>query len=318
MLKKSFLLAFLCSAALYAAPDNDVVSRSYVAKYLGRVSEAEWEKRGRHGEIITIYSNGVTVTQSFLEGRLQGRTIRTYPHSDKPAQMKVYDEGCLTKQIDYYPSSLVKQEQLFTNSQTGGRTVTLYREDGTMLSIETLKGGSILEGQYFDQKGKFLSSVSKQKGERSFVDEAGKLTQVDQVSAGHIVGRTTYYPNGSVKARLSFRDNQLDGTAQYFQTSGAPSRLEQWAAGKQNGLTLIFSNGEKVSEVPYVDGKKTGVERRFKNETTVAEEISWKSDQRHGASTLFAGGQSFTQWYFEGKKVNQVTFEVLNVTDQKK
>lgn len=315
---KHLITALVCSAALYAAGDSDIVSRSFVAKYLGKVSEAEWEKRGSHGEIITVYSNGVTVTENYLEGRLHGRTTSTFAHSDKIAEVKVFEEGRLIKETDYYPSGLIKQDTLLNPALPHLRTVKSYRPDGTLISTETWQGHSLLEGQYFDAKAKYLSSVTRQAGERMFVDENGKLAQAEQVAGGMIIGRTTYYPNGSIKSRLSFKNNNLDGEAHYFLASGAPARIEKWAAGKQNGPTLLFENGEKTIEISYKNGKKNGLEKRFKNETTVAEEISWEEGVRHGPSTMYVGGEGYTQWYFEGKKVNQMTFDLLNVTKMKK
>lgn len=317
--RTKYLIATLaCSLALHAAQEGEILSRIYVAKYLGKVSEADWAKRGSHGEIITVYNNGVTVTQNYLEGRLQGKTLRTFPHSDKVAQVKYFEENQLTRQVDYFPNGLVREEQLFNSHTPAVRTITLYREDGTMMSVETLQGQAIAEGQYFDSKGKFLSSVSKMNGERSFVDENGKLTAVEQIASGTIASRTTYYPTGSVKSRLSFRSNQIDGAVQHFLPSGAPTRLENWKMGLQNGPTLIFDNGEKFAEVPYTAGKKNGIERRFKNETTVAEEISWRDGIKHGPATIYVNGEAFTQWYYEGKKVNQMTFDLLDMTHKKK
>ncbi|MEI6531988.1 MAG: hypothetical protein WCN87_04125 [Chlamydiota bacterium] len=315
---KNLITALVCSAALYAATDGEVISRSYVAKYLGKVSEAEWEKRGSHGEVITIYNNGVTVSENYLEGRLQGRTTRTYPHSDKIAQTRFFEEGRLVKEVDYYSSSLVKQEIAFNPSSPGTRTIKSYREDGTMSAVETLQGSSIIEGQYFDTKAKFLSSVIRQTGERTFVDECGKITFTEHVASGAIVQRTSYYPSGSVKSRLSFKNNQIEGTCQYFLPSGAPARIESWAAGKQNGTTTLFENGDKTVEISFVNGKKNGLEKRFRNGSSVAEEISWHEGVRDGASTIYANGEGFTSWYFEGKKVNQMTYDVLSVTRTKK
>lgn len=315
---KQLLTALVCSAALYAASDGDIVSRSYVAKYLGKVSESEWEKRGSHGEIVTIYSNGVTVCENYLEGRLQGRTTRSYPHSDKIAQIKFFEEGRLLKEVDYFPSGLIKQEVAFNLASPATKVVKTFREDGSMMSVETLQGASLMDGQYFDTKAKFLSSVTKQNGERTFVDENGKLSISEKVAGGSIVSRTNYYPSGSVKSRICLKNNLIDGPAHYFLASGAPSRMESWASGKQNGTTLLFENGEKTAEISYTSGKKNGVEKRFKNETTVAEEISWSEGLRHGPSTMYVNGEGYTQWYFEGKKVNQMTYDVLNVTKLKK
>ena len=315
---KNLITALACSAALYATTTNEVISRSYIAKYLGKVSESEWEKRGSHGEVITIYNNGITVCENYLEGRLQGRTTHTYPHSDKVAQVRLFEEGRLLKEVNYYPSNLIKQEITFNTSSPGTRTIKNYREDGTINAVETFQGSFIVEGQYFDAKAKFLSSITLGAGERSFVDECGKITFTENVINGAIVQRTSYYPNGSVKNRISFKNNQIEGTSQHFLPSGAPTRIELWVAGKQNGTTTLFERGEKTIEITFINGKKNGLEKRFKNSSTIAEEISWNEGVRDGASTIYANGEGFTTWYFEGKKVNQMTYDVLSLTRTKK
>ena len=310
MVYKLLALLTLCSSLYAASPD--LVSRTFIAKYLGKVSESEWEKRGSHGEVVTVYSNGVTVTQSYLEGKLHGRSTESFTHSDKCAKSSFFEEGHLVREVSYYATGLVKQEQLY-HSPTA-RTTTYYREDGSMASIETFQGLNLQTGQYFDNNCKVTSSVVHGSGLRSYVDLMGKTNAVEQIEGGFILSRTTYYPNGGVKGRFSFKDNKLDGIAHHFLINGAPTCMEHWTNGRKNGTAVYFDNGEKIAEINFLDGKKEGLERHFKNETKLTEEIVWKEDVRHGPSTLFIEGEAHTQWYFEGKKVNKITFEMLDVT----
>ncbi len=64
----------------------------------------------------------------------------------------------------------------------------------------------------------------------------------------------TYYNNGKLRTKVSFRNNKLNGTVRMYYKSGELYRVTNYREGKAEGMRIsYYKNGKVMSEVPYKD-----------------------------------------------------------------
>ena len=61
--------------------EDEVVDQLYVHKYGYTVSKEEWSSKNYPGQVITTRQDGVTVTATYEDGKLNGPSTETFPHS---------------------------------------------------------------------------------------------------------------------------------------------------------------------------------------------------------------------------------------------
>lgn len=301
----------LCAACSQHSLPEGVVGQTHVHKYGLTVSPDDWAKRGESGTIISTLENGVTVSNTYELGVLEGASTFTFPHSDSIEKELTYEKGQLNKEKTFFANGVPKQEVVHNGSR--GRTITTWYEDGTPASVETLNGNIIEEGRYFNTKNECESKVIAGNGVRFRRDASGNLLSEDKIEDGELCLRTTYHPNGVPKRISPYEQGNIHGHVMSYSSSGVPQTDEEWRQGKQHGTTIVFQNGEKYAEVPYIAGRKQGVEMRFRSGEVLAEEISWAEDTMHGPKTIHFGQEpQKTQYFHKGKPVSRVEFNKLN------
>lgn len=298
-----------CAAQRETMP-YEVAEQTYVHKYGTTVPSHDWVSRGEHGKIISKLNNGVTVTNSYASGVLDGDSLYTFPYSEVVEHVETYVQGTLVKNATFYPHGAPYEETIYNPDYS--RNFIVWYENGSPKGTESYdQTGLLVNAEYFDPNHKKDSWVSNGEGSRIVRDQYGQILSKDTINDGLMTLRTTFHQNGIPKGFFPFRGGAIEGELKTFLPGGEPSSVEQWVGGKQNGLTVVFQNGEKYAEILYVDGVKTGVERHFRDGEVVVEEITWAADRKHGPSTKYIGTTTKTDWYFQGKPVSKGNFESM-------
>jgi hypothetical protein len=129
-------LAFVLLASCGSNKDAEVIAQRYIHKYGYDVSYEDWKGHEYPGQVVTTLKNGVTVSESFEEGRLHGPRTVTYPHSQTLNQLEVYSKGELKRRVTYSVRGVPSMEELFT-SPTETKVTTWYHS-GSPRSQEDL------------------------------------------------------------------------------------------------------------------------------------------------------------------------------------
>lgn len=291
-------------------PSYEVMEAKFVHKYGVPVEPHDWNARGRDGCIISTLSNGVVVSTNYASGIVDGDTTYTFPHSDLTEIVRSYSNNELAKEKTFYRSGNPKQEISYRTD--GGKHIIMWYEDGTPHSIEEYDAHNSLEqGEYYAKDHELESWVDGGEGMRAVRDMYGQLQSRDTIQEGKMSCRTTYHSNGSPRNITQFNDGAIEGVCKDYLPDGEPESIAEWVNGKRHGVTTIYKNGEKTAEVSYANGLKNGVEHRFKDGKVIVEEITWKDDERHGVSKVYVGDTVKTDWFFHGKPVSRLNFEIL-------
>ncbi|MDR3624713.1 MAG: hypothetical protein P4L16_06195 [Chlamydiales bacterium] len=314
-MKNIFFFLFASTATLTsplfsaAPPSRDVIKETYIAKYLGPTSEQEWEKRGGNGQVIKILSDGVTVTSSYTNHHLQGKTTYTYPHTNIPQFSENYEQGRLIGKTTYFTSGLPESEENILSN--GLLKISSWYTDGVPSSVEEWKGTQLVTGSYFDKSSEKESSVQEGRGIRIARDAYGTLISRDTFANGQIVRKETFYSSGEPKSSTPYINGKIHGLVRTYLMGGEPLSVEEWSQGQKQGACTQFENGEPHITAYFANDQKHGLEQHFKNGTQVVEEIHWKEGKKHGLSCVYINGEAHEQWYYEDKRVNAFTYQFL-------
>lgn len=303
--------ALFLSGCLSPRSCDEVVKETYVHPYGVPVVKSDWQAQGETGNVVRVTKEGVTVTQSFVAGQLEGETTYTFPHSSVTKRTEVFHEGALQAVRDHYSSGVPMREEVYDQGEVA-KVLTWYT-DGTPSSLEWYQGGALIQGEYYTPLNERESTVYKGQGVRIHRATDGHLLAKESIERGERVERVTYFPSGEPESVIPYVEGKIHGTLLTYFPGGEPKSAEEWNHGVQEGMTLLYQNGEKYAEIPYVAGKKQGLERRYRDGAILAEEISWKEDVQHGIRQLHVEGVTKTEWYHEGALVSRSTFERMNL-----
>lgn len=309
-----FGTSFFLLIALAGCRQNqyqEVVKETYIHNYGVPVAKPDWEKEGKNGQIVQLRKDGVTVTQTFDNGTLDGETTYTFPNSSSIHWVEVYNNNELKAKREHFPSGVPMREEMYER----GMLVKLTRwyEDGTPASIESYQGYYLLKGEYRTPLNAVESNVQNGQGIRICRSNEGELLAKDTLLNGEMVERVTYFPNGDPATITPFHNKQIHGVRLTYLQGGLPKTAEEWRLGKQEGITVIYLNGEKYAEIPYVNGKKEGIENRYRDGDLLVEQLTWKDDLPHGERKIFVDGEPRTEWFHQGELVSRATFERMNL-----
>lgn len=301
------LLALFClgTSHLFGASffgNNSTIKQSYIHKYGAELSKEDWDARGKNGQIITTNTEGITTSQTFSKGILQGNTTYSYPHSKTIQTTEAYDLGKLSSTTAHYPSGIPQKEEVYLSDMSV--KISTWYEDGTPKSTEVIDGQSIKDGEYYSPSNELESRVVKANGIKMIRDHQGHFLSQDTITNGQLSSRRTFYPNGEIQSITPYSNGVIQGERKTYKLGGQPASIEEWAKGQKHGLCKIYENGEQVAEIPYVRGKKEGVERHFQNETILVREVTWAKGLRHGATKAYYEDATQTEWYFMDQKMS--------------
>ncbi len=311
MLKKRYLpLLVGCGLCLFSAcqnPNKNNVSTVFIHKYGVTLTEDDWNARGANGQVVVTRSDGAIITQNYVEGKLEGKTSHSFPHSFVTQKEEHYRAGHLLSEVMHYTSGVPKKKVEFISD--GQTQITRWFENGTPQNIETWRDGKLIAGEYFANDNEIEAKVLEGSGVKVRRNPYGEYLSKMEVSDGDIVSNTSYHRNGDPHVITPYKDNKIHGMRKQYLVNGIPDTFETWKEGIKEGLTVIYQDGVPHSEIPYLKGKKNGIELVFNSEGQVVAEITWKDDLKNGISKTYIQDVVRSEWYYKGKKVSKSDFE---------
>jgi antitoxin component YwqK of YwqJK toxin-antitoxin module len=319
MKKPLFILvsgtAFILSGCVHDNSDKtSVISKRYIHKYGYPVPKEEWQEHNYPGQVISVLSDGVTVTATYENGNLHGPTTYTFAHSQAIEKCIVYNQGQKVKETTYNPNSMPVQEWIQLSPQRC--SLTAWYAEGCPMMIEEYAGSELIEGQYFTTLNETEARVEKGYGTRISRDLMGALLSKEAIEEGYCVKKETYYPNGSPESISYYALGKLHGNKQTFTANGEPLAVEEWVNGQLHGKATYFKNGNRYLEISYLHGQKNGTERHYIDGDTLSQEISWENDLKHGATVRYIDSDIQQQWFYAGEPVTKKKFDDYNRMDQ--
>ncbi|MEI8126025.1 MAG: hypothetical protein WCG42_09740 [Parachlamydiaceae bacterium] len=291
--------------------NQDVVDQTYFHKYGVAVPSEYWQSSGEDGAVVSRMADGVVVSRSYAGGKYDGETSFTYPHSSQVQKSEVYQQGNLVKETEFFFDGTPKIETKYDFPESGMQTISTWYLSGTPRNIEQYQGDSLVNGEYFTSLNQRDAVVEGSQGVRLMRDDYGQLLSTDTVQNGQMTLRITYYPNGSPRETISYRNGLAEGTKRTFNPAGDPCSVEQWSNGMQNGATVLFQHGEKCAEIPYVNGDKHGTEVRYRDGQIKVQEIGWNCGKMHGSCTSYIGDVVKTDWYYKGEQTTKADYDYM-------
>lgn len=319
-MKKIFFSLPIAAGLLLAGCGNDgansqVISKRYIHKYGYAVSQSEWEAHHYPGQVITSLRSGVTVTSTYENGVLHGPCTHTHPHSQTVQYYYLYNFGEVKKEIEYDSLGMPILEKVQLSPHRF--CLTKWFGDGSPMSIEDFADDELLDGKYFTLNNEIESQVERGMGLRIRRDHNGVLLSKDNITAGYLIERESFYPTGGLKSRTHYAMNHKHGFREVFTEKGEPLALEEWIDGQLHGKATYYHNGKKQIDVYFVAGARNGLETHFVDGDTIEQEIHWVYDKRHGPTKFYVGDAvAKTEWYYDGKLVTQKRFDELDKLDQ--
>lgn len=250
-----------------------VVDQTYVHKYGFEVEPQEWESRGEHGQKISVLNTGVTATQNYSYGKLDGECTYSFPYSSSIERVQSYSKDELVAdEIRYMSNTPKRRTEMLSN---GTKRMTQWYENSVPQMVENFSQGKLEKGEYYTISNQLESRVDNGSGTRTNRDTYGQLVSKDTIENGEMIERVTYWANGTPKEMVPYKNEIVHGLRRSFFVGGEPNEVESWQNGVQSGVSITYRNGEKYAEIPYVNGVKSGVEKRYRDGTQLFEEITW-------------------------------------------
>jgi antitoxin component YwqK of YwqJK toxin-antitoxin module len=297
MMKKNLIVAtslltlVSCQSGNYVSYNEpmprpcEVVDETYVHKYGFEVQPDEWKNRGGHGQKITMLNNGVKCIEKYSFGVLEGETTYSFPYSSAVERAEVYTNGNLISEESRYLGGNPKRRVEYL--MPGVEKVTLWYESGVPEAVEEYNEKSLVRGEYYNAHHTLETQVVGGNGTRTNRSASGELLSRDTIENGDMIERISYFPNGTPKEMLPYRNNIVHGLRRTFLEGGEPKTIEEWQNGVQTGLTVVYQNGEKYAEIPYRGGLKHGIERRYVDGKDLFEEVTWVDGLESGQARTF-------------------------------
>ncbi len=299
----------LCTLTACSNPRKNVMSTLFIHKYGAAIEENDWYNRGGNGQIVTDYKNGVTITQNFVNGDLEGKTTYSFPFSSLIEKEELYRQGHRISTTTHFTSGVPKEK--IENPSQSKTIITQWFESGQPKSIENFIDGRLDEGEYYSNSNEIESRVKAGEGLKIERNAYGEFVSKTEFKNGEKRLTTTFHSNGDPKTITPYLHGQIHGTKKIFLINGVPDRFETWKEGQQQGETQIFRDGQCYSKQSYVAGTKNGLEKIFNEAGDLACEITWKNDLKHGVLKNYYHDTIRMEWYYYGRKVSHADFENL-------
>jgi antitoxin component YwqK of YwqJK toxin-antitoxin module len=303
------LLSSLMTSCQTSHPCDEIVCQTYVHRYGVPLEPQDWSSRGKHGQVMSLRKDGVTITQSYNAGIVDGECTYTFPHRELIQKKEQYVQGTLVEETLHYPSGMPQQRTIHGPSN---QSITTWYENGAPQSQEEWNQGRMAKGEYYTLTNQVESSVEDGNGLRTRRNDQEEVEYVDNIQDGQMTQRTTYHKNGTPAVATQYKNGQMDGERRTYSVSGEPLTVETWTKNCQHGYTAEYEYGEKVADVPYVRGQKQGLERRYRdNGQVTVQEITWMKGKKQGPCYFYTGNTKHVDWYFADRRVNKQTYDML-------
>lgn len=112
-----------------------------------------------------------------------------------------------------------------------------------------------------------------------------------------------YYPNGSLKVEVSYRNGEQDGIFQEWYIDGSMKKQSHYLNGVLNGLLISWGeDGDKNQEINYVDGELKGEYKTWDRRGRIVKDGVYKNSEFHGRKYSYSFMGLEEEGYWVGDK----------------
>lgn len=160
-----------------------------------------------------------------------------------------------------------KTETYYENDQVKERWSESKNEKG-----ETVKHGTF---EAFDEKGNKRDSLNYVMGAREGVE-------------------LKWYPDGTVRSRCTWLNNQYEGTCTEFNMRGEPQYIRNYSKGTLHGKEEIFNDkGKKIEEKFYKMGIQDSTYQRWNDEGLLKQVSNYKEGKLDGHEKIWCEEEKY-------------------------
>jgi uncharacterized protein len=260
---------------------------------LGKViSEETWIGGIRSGSQKYYHENGsLQLVYTCDSDKISGKVLR-YFENGHISLIGYYDAGDYTGEwTTYYSNDSVETRACFENNKIVGRRMN-YSPNGKLVLEETFNTESEpVRFKYFDEKGKLTDELSFPYDSVNFVLHFpdGKIKAKLSFSDRRNNGIQQYFhPNGQLKSQQTFIYGNLQGVSQEWDYHGKPVSVRNYCMNELEGKYSEFENGKPVFVDSFEMGINHGLYQEFYPNGHVLRTITEEAGERQGNSDCFA------------------------------
>jgi antitoxin component YwqK of YwqJK toxin-antitoxin module len=206
------------------------------------------------------YSNGsaVGLHKSYdKKGQLAG--LHFYPKAGARAAVGIeYDEGGHVHTLSCAKQSLIPEDRALCGFEGRSMEVSLYQH-GRVVEKQTLRDGSVLRVEGYDDKGRIEESAEvtpKGRIARRYYD-SGKPSEESIVEGDYEIQKSAWYMNGALRSKLVTEPKERDARSveERYADSGMLSRREERRGERLVHTEQFDEKGTRTEEFLYDDGR---------------------------------------------------------------
>ncbi len=216
------------------------------------------------GDYVEYFENGnIQNKGKYLHGKMVGKWEIYFSNGKLSGNVNYDDKGKLAgKTMNYRTSGSLDNMFVMDDNGKGNGQRLFFDKDTTLIAKYFLKGMELEKYEYYDKKGKVLSTAEQSKGSialnsvyydntpRSegmekfgeadglwkYYNALGYLTSQKHFAKGQTDGDERFFhPDGSLKSLIHHKDDMLDGYYVSFQTNGKFNYLGWYKNDKKEG-----------------------------------------------------------------------------------
>ena len=137
----------------------------------------------------------------------------------------------------------------------------------------------------------------KREGRWTAWQENGEPSWIDYYEQGNRTYHAMYFPTGSMRVELHYKEGQLDGVLKQWYASGTLQAQTDYANGQRHGTRTLWDiDGKLLYEASYTRGTLHGTATWWYNNGRKRWETFYESGDRSGV---------WTQWGQDGRILRQ-------------
>lgn len=257
------------------APDIEIVNRHdadgkliYSGPYRNKIPVGIHRDYGKDGKVTNAYvynDNGLLLSEGIVDeaGNRNGKWKDLYPNGKTQAEGQYTDNRRSGAWKFYNPSGKTEQTGSFNSGRPDG-VWKWYYEGGQLLKEEEyFQGKRDGSSSEYSETGELITQGQYLDGEKNgdWKYKSGDYTEEGKYITGLKDGIWKgYYPDGTLKFKGSFIQDNADGEHKYYFESGKLKEEQHYVMGiRQKTWRKFDEEGNPVLVIVYKDDVETGI-----------------------------------------------------------
>jgi antitoxin component YwqK of YwqJK toxin-antitoxin module len=248
--------------------ENDGLWSNYYTT-TGTIFKTSNYKKGELNGLITEYFGDGKIKGEFgyEDGVQKGMAVTYYEDGVTLKSQYCAEEGEISGRcINYFPNGSKHDEAWYNAGKLNG-PVTYYDLLGRIHSVNTYKEGVFVGEQIYDSLGNVLFESKIKPGLQPY---------------------TTYYPNGNIKTKGTYLNDDLHDTLWRYYPDGKVWSVFYYENGKAEGKALVYDHlGNLLEEKNFANGNLNGTFTAYYNNGKISEIKQYMDGNEYGETQSF-------------------------------